>query len=118
MTHSYKHTQGILVKAVVAGETAVRPGRRLDIWRSGLMAVKTSTTDKTLPYCSIAHSNDIRLAGTWKKIENVKINELCVRVGLSPAPYLLPVALTGRTQMLEPKQSVHSVPRLVLVGVT
>lgn len=32
--------------------------------------------------------------------------------------YLLPVALTGSAQVFEPQQSVHPVPRLVLVGVS
>lgn len=81
--HSLSHTntQGSLVKAVVAGEAAVRPGQELENRWSGLMAVKAPITESVLlprrprlsPHpsllcsaarLSIAHSNDIRLAGT------------------------------------------------------
>lgn len=81
--HSLSHTntQGTLVKAVVAGEAAVRPGQESENRWSGLMAVKAPITESVLlphrprlsPHpsllcsaalCSIGHSNDIRLAGT------------------------------------------------------
>lgn len=49
-TNTHTHTHRVtLVKAVVAGEAAVRPGLELEIRRLGLMAVKAPTTESVLP---------------------------------------------------------------------
>lgn len=73
------HTLGTLVKAVVAGDVAVRSGWGQENRLSGLMAVKASTTESVLShpphpplFCFVElltarHSNDIRLAGTWEE---------------------------------------------------
>lgn len=47
--HTHQHTHRVtLVKAVVAGEAAVRPGLESEYRRSGLMAVKAPTTESVL----------------------------------------------------------------------
>lgn len=105
---------------------------------SGLMAVKAPITESALlphhprlsPHpsllCSAALLKVTQMTSDWlapvKKVRFYKrhllISLMNVCVCIFVSSYLLPIALTGSTQMFVPEQSIHSVPCLVLVGVT
>lgn len=103
LSNTNTHTQGTLVKAVVAGEAAVRPGQRIGesvvrvdgsesshYWVSTPSPSSSSVSSSLSPLLSRtskSHSNDIRLAGTCEKsqiLQNAPVNQphecLCVHI--------------------------------------
>lgn len=130
------HTQtqlGTLVKAVVAGEAAVRSegGESRSVGAHGsesfhflvLLASVSSTLSSHRPLTQMT-SDWLAPALRNNNLQNARSAFVCIRDTYGVcfvfflSFYLLPIALTGSTKMFEPEQSVHPVSCLVLVGVT